>query len=92
MASDLLETCLQLHMLNFDPSGSPGKSFRGRRIGPKLEKARVECCSLEALQVLFRGGLYQMFMPSEILFDTKNTLLGDGPTCSYTVIWGLGRG
>ena len=40
MASDLLETCLQLHMLNFDPSGSPGKSFRGRRIGPKLEKAR----------------------------------------------------
>lgn len=40
MASDLLTTCLQLHTLNFDPSGSPGKSFHGRRIGPKLEKAR----------------------------------------------------
>lgn len=53
------------------PQGHRGSLFTAAELAQSL-KRREECCSLEAGQVLFRGGLYRMCMPSEILFDTQN--------------------
>lgn len=84
----------RLHTLNFDPSGSPGKSFHGRRIGPKLEKARRVLQFGSWTGFVQRGIVSNVYAIRDFIWYPKCTLcLGDGPTCFLcSVLLGLGSG